>query len=320
MRIRKDFHTKYQGIGELLEARKEEREILLTFKEIEKKVGKLPKSAKKFYTWWANNRTPKAPCRHSRVWITRGFLVKKVDFKRGTVLFTKTERRKKTFSRAEMILKAARVLLSEGKKNFTRKELSIKISHLFPKAQAKIPSLNAAIQAMVLNSNSCKLVGEAWRDTLKNIKRGYFTLTEKGLIAKKERIYKGLPLKNDKEEIQKYFEEKYKLNFEKKRIRVSKNAEFSLDYLSKDKNIGIKIYSLRGRFSPKKNISPSILKGINFLEKSNLKKRIVIFKTRKEGLNLKNALKRLKPLSKNTNIYVYEKRSKNLPGELKKIY
>ncbi len=320
MRIRKDFHSRYQGIGELLEARKEEGEILLTFKEIEKKVGKLPNSAKKFYTWWANNRTPKAPCRHSRVWITKGFVVKKVDFKKGTVLFTKIEKRKKIFSRAEMILKAARVFLSEGKKNFTRKELCIKISHLFPKAQVKIPSLNAAIQAMLLNSNSCKLVGRAWRDTLKNIKRGYFILTEKGLKAKKERNYKGLVLKSDKKEIQEYFEEKYKLNFEKKRIKVSKNTEFPLDYLSEDKNIGIKIYNLRGRFSPQKNFSPSILKGLNILEKSNLKKRIVIFKTKKEGLNFKNVLKSLKPLSKNTNIYLYEKRSKNLPGELKKIH
>ncbi len=184
-RIKKKFESRYNGIGEILEKNKDKNEITLTFKEIEKKVGKLPFSAKKFHTWWANNRTPKAPCRHSRVWLSKGYLVKSVNLKKGEVSFIKAKKIKKVLSRAEAILKAANKLYSEGKKSFTRRDIVFAIAHLFPKANFKITSVDSAIQAMKKGSNSSGLVGKEWRDTLKHLKRGYFTLTEKGKTIKK---------------------------------------------------------------------------------------------------------------------------------------
>jgi hypothetical protein len=319
-RIKKDFESKYIGIGELLEKNQDKSEITLTFKEIEKKVGKLPSSAKKFYTWWANNRTPKAPCRHSRVWLSKGYLVKSVNLKKGEVYFIKARKKKKVLPRAEAILKAAKKLMEEGKKSFSRKEISITIARLFPKMNFKIQSIDSAIQAMKEGSKSSHLVAKEWRNTLKHIKRGFFTLTKLGETAKKNKIE---PVKKMKDEdvIKENLEKEFNTKFLKKDLKVNKNLTIPVDWLSENNKMAVKIFELRTR-RKKTNYNPysKVLEKISLFEKANIKKPLIIFK--KTILRLKDReklIKELKDTFKGMNIYLYEKKSYFKTGNLIKL-
>lgn len=316
---RKEFESRYAGIGELLQEHKGNKEIRLTFGQIEKKVGKLPPSAKKFHTWWANNRTPKAPCRHSRVWLTKGYVVKSVDLKKGEVLFVKARNARKKLSRAEVILKAARKLYEEGKKIFTRKELAIKISHLFPKVNYKLTSIDAAIQAMQEGSNSFRLVGKNWRETLRNVKRGYFTLTEKGLIAKKESV-KPKP-KKDIDIIKEKLEEEFKTNFTRRSLKINKNLEIPLDLWSEEKKIAGKIYNLKNRkIDIKAPIFSKIFQDSYMMEKANIKFPLLIFKRKKMRREKKDQfIKEIKNIFKKSKVYLYEKNRVSGEGNLIKL-
>lgn len=317
---KKEFVSKYSGIGDLLQASSEKSEIILTFNQIEKKAGKLPLSAKKFHTWWANNRTPKAPCRHSRVWLSKGYVVKYVDLKKKEVCFIKERTARKKLCRAEVILKAARKLYEEGKKSFTRKEIAIEISHLFPKISYKIASLDAAIQAMQEGSNSARLVGKNWRDTLVHLKRGYFALTEKGLKAKKERIRETI-LKDDMEVIKEKLERETKTNFLKKDLKLNKNLTLPLDLWSEEKSMGVKIYSLREKKVKENSRTISkILSDFNLMQRAKIEKPIFILKKNKMRKPLKEKLiKDLKPFLKNLKVYLFEKNKTRGQGNLIKL-
>lgn len=315
----KAFVSRYAGIGELLRERQGSKEILLTFREIESRVDKLPQSAKKFHTWWANNRTPKAPCRHSRVWLSEGYIVKSVNLKKGEVLFVNARGGRKKLSRAEVILRAARKLYKEGKKVFTRKELAIEISHLFPKVDYKLTSLDAAIQAMQEGSNSFKLVGKSWRDTLKNVKRGYFTLTEKGLSAKKERAK--VKIKKDSEIIKEKLEGEFKTSFTKSKLKIGKGFEFPLDFWSKEKRIAAKVYIIKNKKIDRKTpIFSKILQDNYLMKKSNVKTPILIIKRNKMRKERKEQfIKDLKNIFKNSRVYLYEKNRVAGTGNLIKL-
>lgn len=316
---RNRFQSRYSGLAELLRKEEDKKEIVLSFSQIEKKVGKLPSSAKKFHTWWANNRTPKAPCRHSRVWLLEGYIVKSVDLKKGEVIFVKARSGRKKLSRAEVILKAARKLYEEGRKVFTRKELAIKISHLFPKVDYKLTSIDAAIQAMQEGSNSFKLVGKSWRGTLKNVKRGYFTLTEKGLRAKKERVK--VKIKKDAEIIKEKLEEEFKTSFTKSKLKIDKGFEFPLDFWSKEKKIAAMVYNIKNKKIDKKApIFSKILQDTYLLKKSNVKTPILIIKKNKMRKDKKEQfIKDLKNIFKNSKVYLYEKNRVAGTGNLIKL-
>lgn len=316
----KGFTSTYDGIGKLLESHKNKREIALTFKEIEKKIGKLPPSAKKFHTWWANNRTPKAPCRHSRVWLSRGFITTKVDLKKGEVYFIRAKNKKHKISRAEAILKAGRKLFDENIKRFTRKEIAIAISHLFPKTNFKITSIDAAIQAMTEKSNSSKLVGKCWRDTLKHLKRGYFALNEKGLKTKKEKI-KIILNKSDRENIKEKLEKEFQTKFYKKNIKINKNLKIPLDLLSEDKNIAVKFYNLGRKININTPFITKVHQNLYLLNKTDVKNPIIILKKSKlKKEEKKKFLRELKPFFKDLNVYLYEKKNIKGTGNLIKLY
>lgn len=311
-----DFYSKYEGIGELLDERKGEKEIKLTFKEIEKKVGKLPSSARKFYTWWANNQTPKAPCRHSRVWLSRGYLAKKVDLEKEEVLFVKVDKLTRNQPRAELILKAARELQEEGKKNFTRKEIILKIAKLFPKAQVKIPSLNSAIQAMIVGSKSSQLVAEAWRDTLKHVKRNYFTLTPKGMTTEKEVLKNFIRIKSDKEKIGNELEKFYNVKFYKKKLKILNDFEVPVDFVSSDGKHAVKIYMVK-KFKPE-NLK-RVFQDLYLISKSKVENSTIVFKVKKMREREKTELKKnFKVLFKGIDVYIYEKNKRDGERRLEK--
>lgn len=71
--------SRYDALTEYLLA-SSEPVVRLTFDELDRIVGGLPESAKKYGAWWANNRTSQA---HSRVWLDAGRKVS-LDF-RGRV-------------------------------------------------------------------------------------------------------------------------------------------------------------------------------------------------------------------------------------------
>lgn len=304
MAKRKDnFLSKYLGIARLLERNKDKKEIVLSFDQIEKEIGKLPKSARKYHTWWANNKTPKAPCRHSRVWISKGFLAKFVDLKKGEVTFVKSKYIKKKPSRAEVILKAGREFLKEGKKSFTRKEIIIKIAHLFPKVDFKITSIDAAIQAMTENSRSAKLVGRSWRDTLKHLKRGYFSLTPKGLKAKREKGRFKLD-KSDKKRIKEKLEKEFKTKF-----LIDKRTKFPIDLISEDNKIAVKFFKIKERkLNAQSKTSSKIMQNLKFLKKSKIKTPIIVLnKSKQKRKDTQKFIREVKSLFEGVNLYLYEK-------------
>lgn len=309
MAKRKDnFESKYFGIARLLERNGDKKEIVLSFNQIEKEIGKLPKSAKKYHTWWANNRTPKAPCRHSRIWISKGFLTRFVNLKKGEVTFVKAKTLKKKPSRAEVILKACRDFLNEGKKSFTRKEIVIKIANLFPKVDFKITSIDAAIQAMKENSKSAKLVGRSWRDTLKHLKRGYFTLTQKGLKAKKSKLRVKIN-RSDKEKIKEKLEEEFKIKFLKKNLKVDGKTKIPLDLISEDKKIAVKFYKIKEKkVNVQSKTFSKIIQNLESLKKAKIKSPIIVLKRSKQRKKDKQKfIREIKSLFKGVNLYLYEK-------------
>lgn len=316
MAKRKDnFESKYLGIARLLERNKDKKEIILSFNQIEKEVGKLPKSARKYHTWWANNRTPKAPCRHSKVWISKGFLAKFVNLKKGEVTFVKSKYIKKIPSRAEVILKAAREFLKDGKESFTRKEITIKIAHLFPKINYKITSIDAAIQAMTENSRSAKLIGRSWRDTLKHLKRGYFSLTPKGLEAKKEKVKIKL-IQSDRKRIKEKLEEEFKTKF-----LNDKRTKLQLDLISEDNKIAVKFFKIKEKkLNAQSKTFSKIMQNLDLLKKAKIKTPIIVLKKSKQKKKDKQKfIREVKSLFAGVNLYLYEKNSFIKIGNLIKL-
>lgn len=313
---RKDsFESKYLGISKILEKNKDKKEIVLLFNQIEKEIGKLPKSARKYNTWWANNRTPKAPCRHSRVWISKGFLVKFVDLKKGEVTFVKSKYIKKKPSRAEVILKAARDFLKEDKKSFTRKEITIKIAQLYPNIDYKITSIDSAIQAMTEKSRSAKLVGRNWRDTLKHLKRGYFSLTPKGLEAKREKVKVKL-IQSDRKRIKEKLEEEFKTKF-----LIDKKTKFPLDLISEDNKIAVKFFKIKERrLNAQSKIFSKIMENLNLLKKARIKNPIIVLKKSKQKRkDTQKFIRKVKSFFEGVNLYIYEKNNFIKTGNLIKL-
>jgi len=65
-----------------------------TFDEIESILGfSLPKSARHYQAWWANNRQGS---RHTRAWLDAGWQTKDLNFGSGTVVFQREKRALKT--------------------------------------------------------------------------------------------------------------------------------------------------------------------------------------------------------------------------------
>lgn len=162
---------------------KEQKELTVTlsFIEIEKIIGRrLPASARKYPAWWANVRDLKRGARHAQAWLSTGFMVKKVDLKKGEVVFRKPRGRRKGTPYPIIILEAAHALMDEKIKAFTRKDLLEKAKELHPRLHLKKTSFNPMIQAMYVGSRMKGLVKEDWQGTLERVSRGMYRLSAKG--------------------------------------------------------------------------------------------------------------------------------------------
>lgn len=74
--------TKYYRLLSHLEGRND-KEWVAKFSEIEEVIGsKLPSSAAKFPSWWANR-----PLAQGRIWLSAGWRVTKVDLEEQRVIF-----------------------------------------------------------------------------------------------------------------------------------------------------------------------------------------------------------------------------------------
>ena len=58
--------------------------VRMTFEEIERLVGPLPGSARRYAAWWANTRTNRS---QSRAWLNVGYVARRVDLRAGAVDF-----------------------------------------------------------------------------------------------------------------------------------------------------------------------------------------------------------------------------------------
>ncbi len=75
--------AKYDSIARRLSA--SNGRVRMTFPEVEGLVGVLPKSARTYRAWWANDPT------HVQgfAWLSAGFVVESVDLDREVVVFEK---------------------------------------------------------------------------------------------------------------------------------------------------------------------------------------------------------------------------------------
>jgi hypothetical protein len=83
---------KYDPLREWLERQLNDRiEVTLDDIEDEDRIGvRLPRSAKEYPEWWANEVDPKTRHFQCRAWTEAGWRVEKVDLAKGTVIFVRT--------------------------------------------------------------------------------------------------------------------------------------------------------------------------------------------------------------------------------------
>jgi len=305
---RAESTSKYDGIGRLLDHFKPKARIRLTLAEIEKETGGLPPSARRFPSWWANNRTPRAPGRHSRIWLSRGYNTREVDLAAGTVTFIKGRKERLKMSMAEMVLEAAWTLTEAGRSPFSRREIAIQITHLHPCLPLKLQAMDPAIQAMVEKSGSGRLVAERWRNTLTRVRRGALKLSGRGRKASREIVTpapgRGKSLAFHLKE---YFKEKEGLLLAKGSLSLGARISVPFDLVSRNRKTAVKILTLKGS-----GPDPSargrkwgLFQTLYVLEKAQVKRPILVLQTparSREGVAA--FLHAYRPMLKNIDLYV----------------
>ena len=302
------FTSKYEGIGRLLDRHKGKSHITLSFAEIEKETGRLPKSARRFASWWANNRSARVSARHCRIWLSRGYRTRKVDLPGGMVSFQKGRRERARPSTASMILEASLALLQEGNAPFSRREIAIRITHLYPRLPLKLQALDPPIQAMVSGSGSGRLVAERWRGTLARLRRGAFTLTSKG-----RRTARSLaaPVPGRKRSLLGHVKEHFKvhegLRLAKGTLSPAPGISIPMDLVSRDRRIAVKLHLLGRRegAGERGGRRASLLQGLYAMEKAGVKRPILVVcsPVRGTGELLPRFLRTHRPLLKGIEVY-----------------
>jgi hypothetical protein len=302
------FSSKYEGIGRLLDRHKGKSRITLSFAEIEKETGRLPNSARKFASWWANNRTARVSARHCRIWLSRGYRTRQVDLSGGTVSFLKGRKVRTRPSTAEMILEASLALLSEGNASFSRREVAIRITHLYPRIPLKLQALDPAIQAMVSGSGSSRLVAERWRGTLTRLRRGAFTLASKGRRAA-HTLTTPAPGRNRSllGHVKAHLKDVESLNLSKGSLSLAPGISIPMDLVSRDRRTAVKLFILGSRVGAgeRGGRRASLLQSLYAMEKAGVKRPILVVcsHARETGDLLHRFLKTYHSLLKGVEVY-----------------
>jgi len=85
--------SKYDPLTEFLKKQVQDRiELLFDDIEDEDKIGvQLPKAAREYPAWWANEVDPKTRHYQGRAWTDAGWKVENVDFEREVVVFVRVQ-------------------------------------------------------------------------------------------------------------------------------------------------------------------------------------------------------------------------------------
>jgi hypothetical protein len=276
---RSEFSSKYEGIGQLLDRHKGKSRITLAFGDIEKETGSLPDSARRFASWWANNRTTKMSARHCRVWLSRGYRTRHVDLTGGMVTFVKGRKLRTRLSTAEMVLEASLSLFDEGLAPFSRRDVAIRITHLHPQLPLKLQALDPAIQAMVTGSGSGRLVAERWRGTLTRLRRGSFTLSTKGRRAAHAIATpppgRGRSLLGH---VKAFFRDQEGLKLAKGALTLGPGLSVPMDLVSHDRKTAVKVFPLKSREGDRERGGrrATLFQTLFAMEKAGVKRPILV--------------------------------------------
>lgn len=276
---REGYSSKYEGIGRLLDRHKGKSRIMLAFSDIEKETGRLPDSARRFASWWANNRETKMSARHCRVWLSRGYRTRHMDLSSGQVVFVKGWKLRTRLSTAEMVLEASLSLVEEGSVPFSRREIAIRITHLHPQLPLKLQTMDPAIQAMVPGSGSGRLVAEQWRGTLTRLRRGAFTLSAKGRRA--ARALAAVPPVRGRSllgHVKAFFREKEGLRVAKGTLLIGPRLTVPMDLVSRDRKTAVKLCPLKSREGERKRGGrrATLFQSLFAMEKAGVKRSILV--------------------------------------------
>lgn len=277
-KARKPRTTIYQRLGDIIKQKGGPEHVEISFLEIEEILERpLPPSARKYKAWWANNRSAKATSRHSRAWMEHGYLVTDVNFRKGTVVFTRARGKRKTVPYAAMLIEAARSLHGNKKIPFTRKTLFTEAARLYPRALIHDSALNPVIQAMIEHSNSSNMVADRWRSTFKRVSRGHYQLTPKGtrVDLQKPKIVR-VKGKTVKTRLRYYLQANRNWMLEPGTIKPGNGLPALLfDLVSEDRSIAIRI--LKTRSMKNKDLGrANLFEALYVLEKISSKKKMLV--------------------------------------------
>ncbi|HXK69597.1 MAG TPA: hypothetical protein PLD04_14805 [Thermoanaerobaculia bacterium] len=173
----------YNNLGDYFKNLKGKDAVVLSLLKIESILGrKLPVSARKHVSWWANSQS--AIPNHPRTWLKHGYRVTNIDLKKGTITFSKVHG-KGSMPYAAMLIEAAQQLHAEDKAPFTPKNLFTKARALH---RTEIPpSTNLYPVLAYITRSTTNTTSGQWKGTLVRLSRGVYRLTAKGVKTETKR-------------------------------------------------------------------------------------------------------------------------------------
>jgi len=311
----------YSNLGDYFKNLKGKDSVVLSFLDIESILGhKLPSSARKHVSWWAN--TQSSIPYHPNTWLKHGYRVTNIDLKKGIITFSQVHG-KGSLPYAAMLIDAAQHLHVEDKAPFTPKTLFDKARTLHKTEILPSTNLHPILVNITQSSRRASTVKESWRGTFVKVSRSLYRLTAKGIKTETKRIHTGkAPGNTFHSRLCYHLQNKKGWDLKPGTLKAGWGLpELRIDLITQDGKVAIQTLHIKELRSKRDGLT-KLFATLYTLEKIQAKEKALIIettKTRNITKTLQEILQPYKRLLKGITLYTFHKSNKTKKDQLEII-